>query len=65
MLNMCITDRLLLGGLKILFFFVLLEGFDPLALVVVFTLVEVNKCLLESLVLRESVCLGMLLEDVT
>ncbi|GJY25974.1 hypothetical protein Tco_0400700 [Tanacetum coccineum] len=34
-----------------------------LALVVVFTLVEVNKGLLESLVLRESVCLVMLLED--
>ncbi|GKA02161.1 hypothetical protein Tco_0674826 [Tanacetum coccineum] len=40
-------------------------GFDPLALVVVFTPVAVNKGLLESLVLRESVCLGMLLENMT
>ncbi|GJT56517.1 hypothetical protein Tco_0991571 [Tanacetum coccineum] len=40
-------------------------GFDPLALVVLFTPVEVNKGLLESLVLRESVCLLMFLEDVT
>ncbi|GJY85843.1 hypothetical protein Tco_0499869 [Tanacetum coccineum] len=39
-------------------------GFDPLALVVEFTPVEGNKGLLESLVLRESVFLGMLLEDV-
>ncbi|GKA29156.1 putative reverse transcriptase domain-containing protein [Tanacetum coccineum] len=43
----------------------LLTGFDPLALVVGFTPVEVNKGLLEFLVLREYVCLGMLLEDVT
>nr|GEU70704.1 hypothetical protein [Tanacetum cinerariifolium] len=41
------------------------ERFDLLALVVLFTPVEVNKGLLESLVLRESVCLGMLPEDVT
>ncbi|GKA44576.1 hypothetical protein Tco_0737300 [Tanacetum coccineum] len=39
-------------------------GFDPLALVIGFTPVEVNKGLLESLVLRESVCLGILLEEV-
>ncbi|GJU60817.1 putative reverse transcriptase domain-containing protein [Tanacetum coccineum] len=41
------------------------EGFDPLALVVGFTPVEVNQGLLESLVLRELVCLGILLENVT
>ncbi|GKD87430.1 hypothetical protein Tco_1358584 [Tanacetum coccineum] len=44
---------------------VLLTGFDLLALVVDFTPVEVNKGLLESLVLRESVCLTILLKDVT
>nr|GEV29372.1 hypothetical protein [Tanacetum cinerariifolium] len=41
------------------------KGFDLLALVAVFTPVEVNKGLLESFVLRELVCLGMLLKDVT
>ncbi|GKD16056.1 hypothetical protein Tco_1205214 [Tanacetum coccineum] len=51
---------LLLGGRVIPLFFVLPEGFDPLALVVGFTLVEVNKGLLESLVLKESVGLGIL-----
>nr|GEX30571.1 CCR4-Not transcription complex subunit 1 isoform X2 [Tanacetum cinerariifolium] len=56
---------LLLGGRVILLFFILPEGFDPLALIVGFTPIEVNKDLLESLVLRESVCLGMLFEDVT
>ncbi|GJX53362.1 hypothetical protein Tco_0281731 [Tanacetum coccineum] len=43
---------------------ILLEAFDLLALVVGFTPVEVNKGLLESMVLRESVCLGILLKDV-
>ncbi|GJZ21986.1 hypothetical protein Tco_0559025, partial [Tanacetum coccineum] len=42
-----------------------MNGFDLLALVVGFTLVDVNKRLLESLVLRESLCLEILLEDVT
>ncbi|GJZ54865.1 hypothetical protein Tco_0610058 [Tanacetum coccineum] len=39
-------------------------GFDPLALVVKFTPVESNRGLLESWFLRETICLGMLLDDV-
>ncbi|GJX27308.1 retrovirus-related pol polyprotein from transposon TNT 1-94 [Tanacetum coccineum] len=41
------------------------QCFDPLALLVCFTPIEVKKGLLESLVLRESVCLGILFDDVT
>nr|GEW70629.1 hypothetical protein [Tanacetum cinerariifolium] len=44
---------------------VLPVGFDPPALVVVFTPVEVNRGLLEYLVLKESVCLRMFLKDAT
>nr|GEV63161.1 heat shock cognate 70 kDa protein-like [Tanacetum cinerariifolium] len=52
------------GGRVILLFFVLPKVFDLLALVVSVTLIEVNKGFLASLVLRESVYLGILLEDV-
>nr|GEY01982.1 hypothetical protein [Tanacetum cinerariifolium] len=50
---------------EILVFFVLPEDFDPLSPVEHITHVECNKGLLDSCLPRESVCFGMLLEDVT